>query len=340
MRSSRSICAILLCCSLATGTALGQSPPSAAPAAESDATKQEAARRFEHAIKLYEEGDYALALAEFERVYELVPDYRVLYNIGQVNIQLGRYARALRTLREYVSRGGNELPAERRSAVQTDLDSLVGRTASIELDVRPAGAELFIDGTVVGKSPLVEPIVVDVGERTVQARLTGYSTRAQTLTLAGGDRRRVEFTLEPDVAPLPAPLPAAAAPQAALGPERTEPSPVAREAKPSWLWVGWSATGVLAVSSGVSMLLGASAASELRALSDSRDATRADLDQARSRAKTRLVVADILGVAALATGATTLYFQLSRPAQNERPSAQAQLGLRVSPNGIALRLEN
>jgi hypothetical protein len=329
-----------LCCSLATGTALGQSSPSAAPAVESDAPKQEAARRFEHAIKLYEEGDYALALAEFERVYELVPDYRVLYNIGQVNIQLGRYARALRTLREYVSRGGSELPAQRRSAVQADLDSLVGRTASIEVDVRPAGAELFVDGTVVGKSPLAEPIVVDVGERTVQARLTGYSTRAQTLTLAGGDRRRVDLTLEPDAAPLPAPPPATAAPQGPLAPQRTQPSPASPQAKPSWLWLGWSATGVLAVSSGVSMLLGASAASDLSELSDSRDATRADLDRARSRAKTRLVAADILGAAALATGATTLYFQLSRPQQRERPSAQAQLGLRISPSGIALRLEN
>jgi tetratricopeptide (TPR) repeat protein len=339
MRNSHLLCAALLCCSLAPGTALAQSPPSPA-AAESESPKQEAARRFEHAIKLYEEGDYALALAEFERVYELVPDYRVLYNIGQVNLQLGRYARALRTLREYVSRGGSELPAERRSAVQTELESLAARTASIELEVSPAGAELFIDGTVVGKSPLTEPIVVDVGERTVQARLSGHFPRAQTLTLAGGDRRRVALTLEPDVAPLPAPLPAATAPQPTGSAQRPEGASPAREAKSSWLWLGWSATGALAVSSGVSMLLGASAASELHALSDSRDTTRADLDQARSRAKTRLVVADILGVAALATGATTLYFQLSRSLQSERRSTPAQLGLRVSPNGIAVLLEN
>ena len=79
----------------------GEAPPVVAESA-----KREAARRFEHAIKLYEDADYTLALAEFERVYELMPDYRVLYNIGQVSIQLGRYARAFRTLKEYVSRGG------------------------------------------------------------------------------------------------------------------------------------------------------------------------------------------------------------------------------------------
>src|SRR5688572_13742481 len=112
-------------------SARAQSAAETAPTSTTKApdanTKKEAARRFEHAIKLYEDGDYVLALAEFERVYELVPHYRVLYNIGQVSMQLGRYARALRTLREYVSRGGAELPAERRSAVQADLASLEAR---------------------------------------------------------------------------------------------------------------------------------------------------------------------------------------------------------------------
>src|SRR5690242_6272314 len=93
--------------------------------------KQEAARRFEHAIKLYEEADYTLALAEFERVYELVPDYRVLYNIGQVSVQLGRYARAFRTLKEYVARGGTELAPDRAAAVQADLAQLAGKIARI-----------------------------------------------------------------------------------------------------------------------------------------------------------------------------------------------------------------
>src|SRR6188508_754890 len=80
-------------------------PASAPPSAEAQA---EAARRFEAAVKLYGEAEYPLALAEFERVYELAPDYRVLYNIGQVNMQVGRYARALRTLQEYLKRGGDQ----------------------------------------------------------------------------------------------------------------------------------------------------------------------------------------------------------------------------------------
>jgi tetratricopeptide (TPR) repeat protein len=316
--------------------ARAQSAPEAAAPSSSDApdahAKQEAARRFEHAIKLYEDGDYTLALAEFERVHELVPDYRVLYNIGQVSMQLGRYARALRTLREYVSRGGAELPAERRSAVQADLASLEARTATIKLNVQPEGTEVSIDGTVVGKSPLVEPLVVDVGERRVQARASGYVTTSQTLTLAGGDWRQITLTLEPEPVAVAQPVPE---------PRRqrdTSPPPPAPK-KSGWLWVGWGTTGALAAASAVSAVLGASAASDLDDLRDAR-ATRDDLDDAQNRAETRLLAADILGVAAAVTGATTLYFQLSGPSASERPRTAANVSVGLLPSGVALRLEH
>jgi tetratricopeptide (TPR) repeat protein len=337
MTNRRSIAVFCLGLLLAPFTARAQSAPASATAAPDANAKKEAARRFEHAIKLYEEGDYVLALAEFERVYELVPDYRVLYNIGQVSMQLGRYARALRTLREYVSRGGNELPSDRRNAVQADLASLEARTATVKLDVQPAGTEVSIDGAVVGKSPLLEPLVVDVGERRVQARATGYVTIGQTLTLAGGDWRQITLKLEPEPTVVAQPLPQ---------PSRQAPAPTVRsgsavpEKKSGWLWVGWGATGVLAASSAVSAVLGASAASDLDELRGTRGATRDDLDDATARAETRLLAADILGAAAVATGAVTLYFHLSGPTPRERPRTATTVSVGVLPSGVTLRLEH
>lgn len=327
--------ALCLALSLAPLPALAQTAPSAAADASSTPdAKQEAARRFEHAIKLYEDADYALALAEFERVYELVPDYRVLYNIGQVNMQLGRYARARRALAEYVLRGGSELAPDRRSAVQADLDLLEGRTASIALDVEPAGAEVSIDGVAVGQAPLAEPLVVDVGERTVQVRLVGYAPRSQILTLAGGDRRKLALTLNPE------PAPAAPSAQKASAPPKIAAAVKPAEVQsPSLLWAGWSATAVLAAASAGSAVLGASAASELRSLRDSPNATREGLDAAHDRAKLRLLLADGFGALALATGATTLYFQLSGPHGTQPSRDSARLHLAVSPNSVALRFE-
>ncbi len=311
------------------------SPSEAGASPATDSAKQEAARRFQHGISLYEEGDYALALAEFERVYELVPDYRVLYNIGQMNMQLARYARALRTLREYVSRGGDELPPDRRVAVQADLRLLESRTATLDLDVQPAGAEIWLDGVLVGRSPLAEALVVDVGQRTVQVRVRGYVARTQAVTLAGGDRREVSVVLQEEhAAPTPVSPPTNVAPPPPPAPRATPPS------KSPWVWAGWSATGLLAASSAVTAVLGASASSDLKDLRDSRTAQRSDLDAAGARARQRFLVADVLAVAALATGGTTLYFHLSDSRSSKPREPSPKLGINVLPTGVALRLEN
>ena len=348
MQTRRLAHAIPLLALLVTEQALAQSAPTTAtPEAGSSASfgdasvKQEAARRFEHAIKLYEDADYALALAEFERVYELVPDYRVLYNIGQVSMQMGRYARAFRTLKEYVARGGTELAPDRAAAVQADLTLLSGKVARVLLQVEQAGAQLSIDGVAVGRSPLAEPLVVDVGEHRVQVELPGYVTQNQSLTLAGGDRRELTLTLQatPAAAPVPAP---AALPREQRQVVSTPPASKASSSRGTWLGVGWATTGALAAGAIVSGALGASAAGDLRDLRSTPGTTRSALEQAQSRASTRLVVADVLGGAALLAGGITLYMQLSGSAHERAPSqaAASQWRLLLGPSNVALSFEN
>lgn len=314
------------------------SPASAGAAAGDSAAKQEAARRFEHAIKLYEEGDYTLALAEFERVYELVPDYRVLYNISQVSIQLGRYARAFRTLKDYLSRGAAEMAPDRAAAVQADLAQLAGKVARVSVRVDQAGAQINVDGVAMGRSPMAEPLVVDVGEHQVQVQLPGYVAQSQTLTLAGGDRRDATFTLER--------APAADATTSsqrdkprAVAPVRAAPAPSHRG---TWLGLGWAATGTLAAGAIVSGALGATAAGDLRDLRATAGPSRAELDHAQSRAATRLLVADVLGAAAVATGVVTLYFQVSGSPREKPATHAARSGWRLSvgPSRVAFSFEN
>src|SRR5262245_32963507 len=81
-----------------------EAPPSSAEAPPS--AEAQAAERFRRGIQLFDDGDFAPALVEFERAYELSPNYRVLENIGIVNIRLGHYANAARTLRRYLDEGG------------------------------------------------------------------------------------------------------------------------------------------------------------------------------------------------------------------------------------------
>jgi len=298
------------------------------PAGEAAAAspKQEAAARFNRAIKLYEDGDYALALAEFERVYELVPNYHVLYNIAQVSEQLGRYARALKVFQDYLAQGGDSLPPERRAEVQTELVNLTARTARIDVHVDHAGAEILLDGASVGLSPLTTSLTVDVGEHTLVAQADGFVSQTVTLSLAGGDQREASFNLVP--------VPKAVERTVVIErptTRRAEPEPAHRK-----VWLGWAATGALAASAVVFEIVGANAASKLNQDVNTAPQTRAGLDADRSRAKTWLVTADILGGAAIVAGGVSLYFQLTPSQPNERAPAVSALKLRVAPGRVAL----
>ncbi len=339
MPSLRSTRAFALLALISANPAFAQQTkfPDAQPSEPaSDSTKKDAARRFGHAIALYEDADYTLALAEFERVYELMPDYRVLYNIGQVSIQLGRYARALRTLKEYVARGDAELPPDRLQAVQADLELLAGRVATVTVLVDQPGAQIFLDGAALGTSPLSEPSIVDVGERTLQVKLAGFTAQTQRLTLAGGDRREIQCTLERDVpAALPTPVREVAV---APAPWRiAAPPPRTHGAR---TWIGWTATGALTAGALVSGALGASAVGDLKVLRATGGADRAALDRGQSRAETRLLVADLLAAAALVSGTVTLYFQLSSPAPEAHATARPPLKLRFTASRVSLIFEH
>ena len=153
--------------------AIGQNAGSAA-ATPSPEVMLEAKQRFDRGFELYEEGEYPLALIEFNRAYELVPNYRVLYNIGQVCIQLGQYANARRTLEEYLAKGGDGLAADRRAAVDKDLEMLRHRTAFLTISSNVENAEVLVDDVSVGKTPLGPALLVDAGvhRATCRARAT------------------------------------------------------------------------------------------------------------------------------------------------------------------------
>jgi hypothetical protein len=302
----------------------------APPKVPDAAAKKEASRRFEHAIKLYEDGDYSVALAEFERVYELVPDYRVLYNIGQVSIQLGHYARALLTLREYVARGGNELPGDRAKSVQADLDLLAGRTATIALEVEPEGVEVTVDGKIVGTTPLTDPVVVDVGERRLELKKAGFVSQEQMLSLAGGDRYAAQVKLVPESAV--ADKPTTSPPIAGFPPGALRPTPPKVR---TGVWIGYGAAGALAAGAVVSGILGASSAGDLKDLRDTPSSGRSELDHAHDRAKTQLLIADVLGAAAIVTGAITLYVHISGSSK-EHARAKNDVWVGVAPNQVSL----
>jgi hypothetical protein len=286
----------------------------ATPAAQpSEEAVKEAGKRYETGLGMYAEGEFKLAVIEFERAYTLVPDYRVLYNIGQVRIQLGDYARARQVLEQYLKDGGDRISDDRKKAVQNDLTMLDGRTATLKVKTAD-GAEVLVDDRAMGKAPLAEPILLDAGDHRVTVRVEGHEPNETIVTLAGRDTSEIEL------------LPGKVI-------DRNRPvvvvdRPSEASSRKTWTWATWSATGVFAVGAGVTGYLGVKAASDLEELRDKPGATRSELDSAQRRARTLLFTADVLGIAAIATGGVALYLTLSSP---ESEKKKPKVGKVASP---------
>src|SRR5688572_15459659 len=286
-------------------------PPAAAPAAPpSPEVLLEAKQRFDRGFELYEEGEYPLALIEFNRAYELVPNYRVLYNIGQVCIQLGQYANARRALEEYLQKGGGTIAPDRRAAVDKDLEMLERRTAFLALTVNVPDAEVLVDDVPVGKTPLGPALLVDAGVHRIAIRRAGYLQRNHQVTLAGGDRQALSLTLDKQ-------------------PE-SKSTIVVRdrvvENDSTLMIAGWVATGALTAGAVVTGLLGSGEAQELEDLkaSDPSDYDNFSerLESTKSNASSLFLASDVFSGAALIVGGLSLWVTLSPSDSGDEPATE------------------
>lgn len=243
-----------------------------------------------------------MALVEFERAYQLAPNYRALYNIGLVNVQLGRYADATRTFEQYLHDGGDEIPAPRKLEVASSLSALKLRTATVDISASVPGAEVSLDGRLIDPSLFHGPTLIDAGEHTFRAAAMGFQPAVQTLMLAGGDVASVRLQLVALSTALP-----------------SEPP---REGFRSLFVPGVIATGVLAagaVGSGVIMLV---ARSKLNSLQSTAGSSESQRTSAANEVNSAAAVADACSGLAIVAGGVSLYMSL-RVDHSPRPSSGA-----------------
>jgi serine/threonine protein kinase len=67
--------------------------------------------------------------------------------------------------------------------------------ATLQIDSRPSGAQVWMNGTLVGTTPLVLP-TVDVGSHAVRIELPGYRPWTTSIQVTRGERARVAASLE------------------------------------------------------------------------------------------------------------------------------------------------
>jgi hypothetical protein len=202
---------------------------------ENEAATAQAIARFKRGQELYAERNFAAALIEFRRAYELSPNYRVLFNVGQVCYQMQDYVCAHKSLERYLMEGGDDVPADRRSTVTNELSLLKQRIGFLSVRVNVEGAEVLVDDVVVGTAPTLEPLPVSAGRHRIVVVAPGRTPATRSVDVAGQDTAVVEVTFADPIAQ----------PVQAVQPETTQPRWTSRMTTLSWLGYGVGAAALV-----------------------------------------------------------------------------------------------
>jgi tetratricopeptide (TPR) repeat protein len=299
-------------------------PGSARAADESRQDEQEARAHYARGVKLYQQGDFKLALAEFQRAYAIAASYKILYNVGQVATQLNEFAVAQQAFERYLNDGGRQLSKRRRAQIEHDLRFLRARTAKLTVSVDVDGAEVRVDDRLVGLSPLARPLLVDAGNRQVRVSKDGRAT-TKIVAPFGGDDFRVELKLSQDTPPVKKPVKVAPPP----------PRPVESSGLPATAWAGWSLAAASAIGATVVGVLSLKVDQNARAKRDEGAPDR-EVDTDERRARNLALTSGALAGGALLLGGVSLYITLKSSPPSQPPPASTKVS--VGPQQVLLTL--
>jgi hypothetical protein len=183
-----------------SGTALAQSPASAAraPATDEEIDKQ-ARELMKTGIAEARKGDLEAARGTFVKAWELRPDTNLAVLLARIEMKLGRYREAAERWEYYLQ----NVPPDPATAAEK-LAECRQHLGSVKVTGEPPGAFVFVDGRKLGPTPLPNDIWLDPGDHTIMARLGERSSPEHKLTLAKGEQRTLTLVLSP-----PEPAPAA-----------------------------------------------------------------------------------------------------------------------------------
>lgn len=294
-----------------------------AQASPSSEQVRDAGKHFQRGVALYNEADYAGALAEFRRAYEIAPNAAVLYNIGQTQFQLRSYAAALGSFERYVAEAGPG--ADHRTEAQTAIETLRSRVGKIDVTA-PDGAEVLVDDESVGKTPLA-PVLAAVGKRKLVATKDGRASTVRFVEVAAGETVKADLRIEENVS------------AASVAPQTSAAKPAESQKSYTPAIALWATTGALAVGATITGILALSKNSDLEDARTSFDPNasvaqrRAAIDAAGSPT-TLAVVTDILIPLSVVAGGAALYFTLVPP--KKAATSTASLRVKLTPGGAGL----
>lgn len=147
--------------------------------------------------KLYDEQRWAEAEAAYQSAWNLRKSFDLAGNLGDVEMQLGQY----RDAAEHLSYAYDEFPTggkpEVREALAKRIEEARLQVGVLRIKTNLVGARLYVDGKLIGQSPLEKDVFVDVGQRVIEARLDGHDDVLRTIDVTKASKQNIELQMVP-----------------------------------------------------------------------------------------------------------------------------------------------
>ncbi len=195
-RPSSIVLRVALALPCVPAVALGQTPPTTA----SPAATAEARDRYQRGIELFDERNYAAAMVEFQRAYELTRNPAVLFNISATHELSGHFVEALDAMHAYERDAPAETVRGRRAEIDAALARLRRRVGTVVVRFEAPGLEVRVDGLVRATSEARTGLRVAAGRHRVSLTAPHFQPREEEFDIAGGTTLTLSEPLIPEAA--------------------------------------------------------------------------------------------------------------------------------------------
>jgi hypothetical protein len=296
------------------------------PTAASAGNVDEARAHFKRGTELYDEGNYRGALLEFQQAFDLTPNYKLHYNMGQVYVEIADYAKALNELNRYLTEGGTDVTPARKDEVRKQIDRLRSRVGQLIVET-VAGAEVAIDDETVGTAPLQGPLSMSIGRHRVTVTVRGSAPVTKVVDVPGLQSITVTIGVEGGQV-------VASGGSSSSGGIGISTGAGSSGGPSTKVVIGlWAATGVLAV---VSIGLGLATLNQSHILETYRKAfpvTSDELVAHSQKVASYALVTDVFTAAAVVMGAASLIVTVMNLTSS---SSSTPVALTVGPGSVGL----
>ena len=276
-------------------------------ATQTEEARDRARESFTQGQDLYRTGDYAGALAAFERAEAASASPATQYNIGRCHERLGQLPEAVAAYQAYLTQAPDSPDHDALAAHVAELKQQLPPSGRLKVSVEPSGASVTVDQT----PPQLAPVdrALPAGRHLVLAELGGFDSVRRDVELPAGTSLQLDLTLRPTPGE-----PSSRAPDAAVHQEIPAPAP-RPSGQRTWTYV---ALGVAVVAVGVGVGFGVSSKSAQDTLLG-RAHTQVQAQQLYDTANSRAVAANSFYAGAALAGAAAVTLFFLEPAQGRSP---------------------